>query len=91
MRLEGIEAQAENLLTEKEFITEAVQQKPQQCVGATTTCITECLQRQPFSKGLVKKINNSGNLVMNHNSFLAGAKIIVFVASQSPSQSATAV
>jgi hypothetical protein len=32
------------------------------------------LQRQPFFKGLVKKIDKGGNPVMNHNCFLTARR-----------------
>jgi hypothetical protein len=77
MRFKSIETEAEHFFPENILIAERILKKTQQHIGTTTGCITESLQRQPFFKRLIKKINYSGNLVMNHDFFLAGAKIIV--------------
>ena len=70
MWLESIKTQVEHFFPENKLIAKSVQEKPQHCVGTATGCIPEGLQWKPFSKRLVKKIDYSGNLVMNHKYYL---------------------
>ena len=70
MRLERVETKTKNFFPEDELIANGVQQKSEQCIGAAAGCIPEGLQRKPFSKRLVKKVDYSGNLIMNHKYYL---------------------
>ncbi len=74
MWFESIKPEAKYLLFENELVAESVQKKAQQGIATTACCITESLQRQPFFKRLIKKIDDSGNLVMNHNCFFAARR-----------------
>jgi hypothetical protein len=65
----GIKTQLENLFPEQEFIAERVQQEAKDSIGSTAGGIPECLQRQPLFKWPVKKVDDIGNLVMNHSFF----------------------
>jgi len=70
MWFKGIKTQIEHLFLKNKLVAKSVQKKPQQCVGAATGCITKSLQWKPFFKRLVKKIDYSGNLIMNHKYYL---------------------
>ena len=77
MRFKSIEAEVESAALKKKFYADGIKQKTQYRIAAAARCIPESLQGNPLFKGLVKEIYNIGNPVMNHNCFLAGAKIII--------------
>ncbi len=74
MRLKSIKTKAKYFFPEQQFIACCIDKKAQHHISPATGGITESLQRQPFSERLVKKIYERGNLVMNHNCFLAGRR-----------------
>ena len=77
MRFKSVKSKIKHFFPEHKFIAVSIQKKAQYHISSPAGGITESLQRQPFFKRLVKKIDYSGNLVMNHKCFLAVAKIII--------------
>ena len=77
MWLESIESKVDHFFPEHKLVAVSVKEKTQHHVGASAGSIPEGLQRNPLFKGLIKKIDYSGNFVMNHDCFLAAAKIII--------------